>query len=62
MTVSEKKKNDDDLTKQLKETFPASDPPTVTRASSDKNTGDMDAARIDRLPPRMLPPEPRDDK
>ena len=62
MSGKNDRKTDDDLTKQLKDTFPASDSPSVTRASSDKRTGDMDAARIDRLPPRIQPPEPRDEK
>jgi hypothetical protein len=53
--ATEKKTADDDLTKQLKETFPASDPTNVTRAPADKS--DMSASRIDRLPPKVEPPK-----
>jgi hypothetical protein len=43
------------LDQQLKQSFPASDPPTVTRAPADKRTGGEDAARIDRKPPKVSP-------
>jgi hypothetical protein len=49
----EKHKADKALNEQLKESFPASDPPAVTRAPADKRTGGEDASRIDRKPPHV---------
>ena len=48
-------KTDKALNQQLKESFPAIDPPAVTRAPADKRTGSEDAARIDRKPPKVSP-------
>jgi hypothetical protein len=54
---SEKKSADDELNKQLEESFPGSDPLSVTRAPADKRTSDMSSARIDRKTPAMPEPE-----
>jgi hypothetical protein len=53
MMSRDKHKADKALNEQLKESFPASDPPTVTRAPADKRTGGEAAARIDRKPPHV---------
>lgn len=42
------------LDKELEETFPASDTPSVLREPSGSDNG-LDAARIDRRPPVMKP-------
>ena len=48
---AKKKQSDDELHKALKDSFPASDPPPVTRAPADKS--DMSAVRIDRKAPKV---------
>jgi hypothetical protein len=54
--ASAKKAADDDLNKQLEESFPGSDALSVTRAPADKRTSDMTSAREDRKTPKMPDP------
>ena len=54
----DQKSTDKRLEKELEDTFPASDPPSVLREPEGKVNG-IDAARIDRRPPVTKPEDAR---
>ncbi len=53
--MSAKMKADKELDRSLEESFPASDPVSLTRTPQDKGTSGRAASRVDRKAPHVTP-------
>jgi|EndMetStandDraft_6_1072998.scaffolds.fasta_scaffold3863036_1 hypothetical protein len=54
MSTKPMKKADEELDKALAESFPASDPVSLTRAPRDKHASHRPASRADRKAPKVI--------